>query len=158
MTSGTKQVLMRKMVRGSAVVVAFASLFAQGCDQPDTPPRPEVSAEVRVESSQALDASARDVEQKKDELVARAERELVQMRADFDRLKERAKSATGAARARLERRIADLEPRWRETEAKLAGFRARTRAAWREAREGLDRALSALRESYREVRSELERG
>ena len=71
----------------------------------------------------------------------------------IDDLKERAKTASGDAKARFDRAIQDLEPRRRDVERRLDQLSTATRETWADAKTSIQSGIDEMRRTWDELRT-----
>lgn len=147
------------MKRLTIALALGASLAAFGCSEREPPERTEVSAaDVRKEATEAADASARYVEQEKDQFVRAAQEELGQLQQQLASLKSQAQTASGEAKAALAAQVAEIEGRWQAAEAKLAELKAAGAGKWQEAKANFNEQMRELKRSFERDKDQHKQG
>ena len=133
-----------------------ATLFALGCGNDQSPADGGAAGnEVRPNAGQALDSATQLAQQEKNDFVRATQQEMDEIKADLDSLKQKADSAQGAAKDKLDSQVRALEEKWNAADAKLAALRAEGVDTWGDMRQQVLAALSDLKASYQEVRRQM---
>jgi hypothetical protein len=130
-----------------------ATLFALGCGS-DQPPAAGGTAgsDVTQQAEQGLDSSTRLAQQEKNDFVRATQQEMDEIKTDLDALKQKADSAQGAAKDKLDDQVRALEEKWNAADAKLAALRAEGVDTWADMKQQVLAALTDLKASYQEMR------
>ncbi|HZP86641.1 MAG TPA: hypothetical protein VFB54_07450 [Burkholderiales bacterium] len=133
------------------------AITVAGCDERRNPQRPKVDDTHRWRSYVLPSEASAAQPPQEDDFTVRARREMQALRAQFDALRARADAASGAARERFARRIAEMEPQWHNAEARFAEARSKAEVGLQEAREKFWKAVESLRQSMRDAQKEFDR-
>jgi hypothetical protein len=137
------------MKYGKPAPLLVLPLLVLGCDKPRSTPGGTVTAgDVRRETREAAEAAGTLAAQKKAEYQKRMEEELEDLDRRIERLKARAADAGEEARARLEKELAELEPKREAARKKLEQFQAASAEAWEDMKEGVGNAFDELKQAY----------
>jgi TolA-binding protein len=83
----------------------------------------------------------------RDEIVARVQRAMDELRAAGEELGRRAEKASGEARIALEQQLRSLRDDQKKLESRLQELRAATAQQWKQLQEEIDRTLQQFRRS-----------
>lgn len=109
-------------------------------------------ADAREEIGEAADATAEYLENRRREFVEGAEERIGTLRDDLAVLKEKAATATGAAKEELDATVVRLKEELGRTEERLADVKARGAEALDELSKGFDDAMADLKASFRSAK------
>lgn len=87
-------------------------------------------------------------EQEKQDYIKQIQNALDDVSKNIDQLKDKAQTATGDARAKIESTIATLKTQQEAASKKLQEVRSSTGAAWGEMKTGMGKAVDDLRKAY----------
>jgi flagellar motor switch/type III secretory pathway protein FliN len=147
------------------VLVAVVAVVLGGCreerdDAAGEPESPTTAEEVRKEVDEAVGAATEYLGQKKDEFVARAEKEMGELEGRFEGLKERSSEAATESSRKLEDLRVEVDKRLERAREELGDLRQAGGETWRRAAAEFGEAMKDLREAYddymRAYRSERE--
>jgi chromosome segregation ATPase len=108
-------------------------------------------SDVKKEAPAGLDKSKAPAEQEKQDYIKQIQNTLDDVSKDIDKLKEKAQSATGDARAKIDSTIATLKAQQETATKKLQELRSSTGAAWGEMKTGMSKAADDLRKAYEDA-------
>jgi hypothetical protein len=102
----------------------------------------------------AGEAAARLAGKEKNEFLQASRQQMDEIKSDLAALKREAHAAQGAAKEKLERRIAELDQKRNAADAKMAALRAEASEAWVQKKQEVVAALADLKASCLEIRRE----
>lgn len=150
----------------AAMVVTVAmSLGLLGCgEEPQTvptppappvqtPPEPVTGADVRREAGEAMETTAKYVEQQREKLTAEAKESLDALRKEMDELAAKAEAGGEAAKESWSQMQAKLEPKMKAAEDQLAKLGTATGAALEEAKTGITAALDDIKQGLADAKA-----
>lgn len=109
------------------------------------------SADVKEEVGEAVDAVAAKARQERDEFVAKAEKEMAELKSNLAKLKTKAEKLSGKAKARMDRQIREMEPELKAAEQKLADLKSASREKWHELKTGISGAIDRLKHAMQKT-------
>jgi TolA-binding protein len=104
--------------------------------------------DVKSEAPAGLDKPKPSAEQEKQDYIKQIENTLDDVSKKISELKDKAQSATGEARAKIESTIATLKTQQEAAGKKLQELRSSTGAAWGEMKTGMSKAVDELHKAY----------
>jgi TolA-binding protein len=105
-------------------------------------------SDVKKEAPSGLDKSKAPAEQEKQDYIKQMENTLDDVSKKINELKDKAQSATGDARSKIESTIATLKTQQEAAGKKLQELRSSTGAAWGEMKTGMSKAVEELHKAY----------
>ncbi len=136
--------------------LSAAALGAWGCrEDTDVASESQSSAtaeDVRRETTDALEAVTEYLGEKKDEFVARADKELDELAGRFEEWKRRGGETTSQSGERLEALRARVAEKLTQARKELADLKGAGEQTWRDAAGQFSRAMTELRQAYEEWR------
>lgn len=120
-------------------------------------PRKSVSADdVKQDAKQAVDTAFDYAQMQKREFIAKAERDVQELRASLDDLKKRASTATADTKVKMQDALRNLEREQDQLQVqqKLTELKSATGDAWQDAKAGFEEAMEKFRESYEKAKRE----
>lgn len=110
---------------------------------------------IRKETREAVDATKEYTAQQKEAFQRKAHEELAALQKQIIALKGKVSEASTAARAELQKSIAELEKEKDAAKNKLDELRSATDAKWAEMKSGVNAALDKLKQAYQKTLSRL---
>jgi len=107
--------------------------------------------DVKPEAPAGLDKSKPPADQEKQDYIKQIQNTLDDVSKNIDQLKDKAQSATGDARTKIESTIATLKAQQEATGKKLQELRSSTGAAWGEMKTGMSKAIDDLGKAYEDA-------
>jgi TolA-binding protein len=104
--------------------------------------------DVKPEAPSGLDKSKAPAEQEKQDYIKQMENTLDDVSKKINELKDKAQTATGDARTKIESTIATLKTQQEAAGKKLQELRSSTGAAWGEMKTGMSKAVDELHKAY----------
>lgn len=132
----------------AASVAGLAALEA-AADQPSG------TEKITKETREAVEATKEYTAQQKEAFQRKAHEELAALQKQIIALKGKVSEASTAARAELQKSIAELEKKKDAAKNKLDELRSATDTKWTEVKSGVNSALDELKESYQKALSRL---
>jgi chromosome segregation ATPase len=129
---------------GAAAVFIFLGACTERQQEAARQDASEASREVKEERAE-LSAEARAARQ---EYEKKMEARLEKMDRDFDELQRRASNATGEAKAKWQREMAELEDERREARMKYNELKTATGAGWERFKDGVESAFDKVESGY----------
>ena len=108
-------------------------------------------SDVKKEAPSGLDKPKPSAEQEKQDYIKQIETTLDDVSKKINELKDKAQSATGDARTKIESTIATLKTQQDAAGKKLQELRSSTGAAWGEMKTGMSKAADDLRKAYEDA-------
>ena len=108
-------------------------------------------SDVKKEAPAGLDKPKPSAEQEKQDYIKQIESTLDDVSKKINELKDKAQTATGDARAKIESTIATLKVQQDAAGKKLQELRSSTGAAWGEMKTGMSKAADDLRKAYEDA-------
>jgi hypothetical protein len=139
------------------LVLAACGDREQTAEAPQSTPQKSVSADdVARDAKQAVDSAADYAQMQKREFIAKAERDVQELRASLDDLKKRASTATAETKGKMQDALRDLEREQDQLQVqkKLTELKSATSDAWQDAKTAFEDAFERLRESYEKAKRE----
>lgn len=124
---------------------------------PQATPQRSVSADaVTRDVKQAVDTGTDYAQTQKREFIAKAERDVQDLRTSLDDLKKRASTATAESKGKMQDALRDLEREQDQlrVQQKLTELKSATADAWQDAKTSFEDAFEKLRESYEKAKRE----
>jgi len=107
--------------------------------------------DVKPEAPSGLDKPKPTADQEKQDYIKQIETTLDDVSKKINELKDKAQSATGDARAKIESTIATLKVQQEAAGKKLQELRSSTGAAWGEMKTGMSKAVDELHKAYEDA-------
>jgi TolA-binding protein len=108
-------------------------------------------SEVKQGTSEGLDKSKPPADQEKQDYIKQIENTLDDVSKKINELKDKAQTATGDARSKIESTIATLKVQQEAAGKKLQELRSSTGAAWGEMKTGMGKAVDELHKAYEDA-------
>lgn len=108
-------------------------------------------SDVKKEAPSGLDKPKAPAEQEKQDYIKQIQNTLDDVSKDIDKLKDKAQSATGDARTKIDSTIATLKAQQETATKKLQELRSSTGAAWGEMKTGMSKAVDELHKAYEDA-------
>jgi hypothetical protein len=106
---------------------------------------------VKKEAPSGVDKSKAPAEQEKQDYIKQMENTLDDVSKKINELKDKAQSATGDARTKIDSAITTLKAQQESAGKKLDELRSSTGAAWGEMKTGLSKAVDDLSKAYNDA-------
>ncbi|MBN2578344.1 MAG: hypothetical protein JXB10_05075 [Pirellulales bacterium] len=147
-------------------------LATAGCNQKNTPPKPNAPKassedehqhgnvtldEVKKEVGEAGEKSARFAGQEKDKFVKTVREKIDGLRRKIDELKEKGKDLSGEAREKWQKTLEDLKQKQEDARQKLEKLQSAGGEAWQEMQQGVDAAWNDLQDACQNAAEELKK-
>jgi hypothetical protein len=133
-------------MRNFYATALLMGVFLVGCS--NTRDEAREAAKETGEASREVGAAAnRD----RIEYQRRMEARLDEMDRNIDAMKEKSKNATGAAKAKWDREVAELEDERREARAKYNEMKNSADASWESFKDGVETAANKVEAGYNRV-------
>jgi hypothetical protein len=105
-------------------------------------------SETRHEAGEASREVGAAANRDREEYQRRMENRLDEMDRQIEQMKERARNATGEAKAKWDREVAELEDERREARTKYNNLKSATDAQWENLKSEVDQAMDSLERGY----------
>jgi hypothetical protein len=108
-------------------------------------------SDVKKEAPSGLDKPKPSAEQEKQDYIKQIETTLDDISKKINELKDKAQTATGDARAKIDSTITTLKAQQETATKKLQELRSSTGAAWGEMKTGMSKAVDELHKAYEDA-------
>jgi predicted RNase H-like nuclease (RuvC/YqgF family) len=105
-------------------------------------------ADTRQEAGEASREVGAAANRDRQEYQQRMENRLDQMDRQIEEMKEKSRNATGEAKAKWDREVAQLEDERREARTKYNNLKSATEAQWENMKSEVDQAMDSLERGY----------
>lgn len=105
-------------------------------------------SETRQEAGEASREVGAAANRDRDEYQRRMENRMDQMDRQIEEMKERSRNATGEAKAKWDREVAELEDERREARTKYNNLKNATAEQWENMKTEVDQAMDSLERGY----------
>jgi hypothetical protein len=121
--------------------------------QPGTTTPKAGGEDVKKDARDTADKAGQLAKEKKDEFVKATQVELDRMDRQLDEWKAKAKSASGEAKEKLDKKIAELEPARQRARQKVDELKADSRQAWEdELKPGVEKATGEMKAAWEKAK------
>ena len=132
------------------------SIILSACNKEKNPPPKVTTENVVSDTKQALDTTVDYLQQKHDEYVREAKKQLADLQTKIEELKSQADGASKDVRAKMEKQILVLQEKRKATEKKLAQLNSASEKAWEQIKSGFDKAMEDLKLSYQNAKKQFQ--
>ena len=112
------------------------------------------SEKVKKEAKKAYETAVEYSKQQKDEFQRKMQARLDEYGQRIEELQAKTEKMSAEVKAKLNRRIEDLQTRQEAAEERLAQLKSSSSKAWAEIKEGLDQAMKDLEQAYEDASSQ----
>ncbi len=141
------------MKRSSVILAVIClSLLVFSCGE--SKENKVTSKDVKKETKEAYDTAVEYTKQQKEEFQKKVQAKLDEYRKRIYELRVDTDEMSAQVKAKVNRRLEDLEAKREAAEEKLAQLESSSGKAWAEIKEGLDQAVKDLDQAYEDARSQ----
>ena len=155
-------------MRRTAAMLAVLCSITAGCSRQDTEKAKVEARQAAREADAGLHKAGQEIKsavnnahftdadrKRRTEYQDQMQARLDRLDREIDELKTRANHATGARKAELERRIADLEQQRADVRSKYSNLKGAADDVWEKMKAGVDQAADKLQEGFEKLKSDL---